>query len=74
VSLLICASDAAEQQSATQSFQQLKAQVINQFEQTYVRRMVLIHDGNITKVAQEAGQDRRAFWELMRKHCIVARR
>jgi hypothetical protein len=36
--------------------------------------MVLIHDGNITKVAQEAGQDRRAFWELMRKHRIVARR
>jgi two-component system, NtrC family, response regulator GlrR len=67
------AVDVAEKQSTSQSFQQLKTQVINQFEQCYVRRMLLIHDGNITKAAQGGGQDRRAFWELMRKHCIVAR-
>lgn len=66
-------ADTPEQPSMAQSFQQLKAQVINQFEQTYVRRMLLIHDGNITKAAQGAGQDRRAFWELMRKHRIMAR-
>jgi two-component system, NtrC family, response regulator GlrR len=68
-----CTSDAAEKPSTTPSFQQLKKQAINQFEQSYVRRMLRIHDGNITKAAQGAGQDRRAFWELMRKHRIVAR-
>jgi two-component system response regulator GlrR len=56
-----------------QSFQQLKAKAIDQFEQGYVRRLLLIHDGNITKAARAAGKDRRAFWELMRKHNITAR-
>jgi two-component system, NtrC family, response regulator GlrR len=56
-----------------QSFQQLKAKAIDQFEQTYVRRLLLIYEGNITKAAQAAGKDRRAFWELMRKHNIAAR-
>jgi DNA-binding NtrC family response regulator len=56
-----------------QSFQQLKAKAIDQFEQTYVRQLLLIYEGNITKAAQAAGKDRRAFWELMRKHNITAR-
>ena len=56
-----------------QSFQQLKAKAIDQFEQTYVRRLLSIYEGNITKAAQAAGKDRRAFWELMRKHSISAR-
>ena len=56
-----------------QNFQQLKAKAIDQFEQSYVRRLLSIHDGNITKAAQAAGKDRRAFWELMRKHNIAAR-
>jgi DNA-binding NtrC family response regulator len=60
-------------QSTTQSFRQLKAQAIAQFEQNYVRRMLIVHGGNVTKAAQGAGQNRRAFWELMRKHRIVAR-
>jgi two-component system, NtrC family, response regulator GlrR len=56
-----------------ESFQQLKAKAIDQFEQTYVRRLLSIYEGNITKAAQAAGKDRRAFWELMRKHNIAAR-
>jgi two-component system, NtrC family, response regulator GlrR len=56
-----------------QSFQRLKAKAIDQFEQCYVRRLLLINDGNITKAARAAGKDRRAFWELMRKHSIPAR-
>jgi len=69
----ICTGDAAEDHPEHQSFQQSKAKAINRFEQSYVRRMLLIHDGNITKAAQGAGQDRRAFWGLMRKHHIAAR-
>lgn len=56
-----------------QDFQHLKAKAIDHFEQGYIRRLLLIHDGNITKAAQAAGKDRRAFWELMRKHKITAR-
>ena len=62
-----------ESRSTDQSFQQLKAKAIDQFEQSYVRRLLEIHAGNITKAACAAGKDRRAFWELMRKHKISAR-
>jgi two-component system response regulator GlrR len=55
-----------------ETFRQLKAKAIDQFEQSYIRRLLLVHDGNITKAAQYAGKDRRAFWELMRKHHITA--
>jgi len=63
----------AESKLEDQSFQRLKAKAIDQFEQCYVRRLLLINDGNITKAARAAGKDRRAFWELMRKHNITAR-
>jgi two-component system response regulator GlrR len=68
-----CIGGIAEDQLKDQSFQRLKAKVILEFEQSYVRRLLLIYEGNITKAAQEAGKDRRSFWELMRKHRITAR-
>jgi two-component system, NtrC family, response regulator GlrR len=62
----------AGDQLEDQSFQRLKAKVIHEFEQNYLRRLLLIYEGNITKAAEGAGKDRRAFWELMRKHGITA--
>lgn len=70
---VICTEGCAGDQPLNQSFQQLKAQAIAQFEQSYVRRMLLIHGGNITKAAQGAGKERRTFWGLMRKHGLTAR-
>jgi DNA-binding NtrC family response regulator len=69
----ICTGNATEAKPESQSFQQLKAKAIDRFEESYIRRLLLIHDGNITKAAVAAGKDRRAFWELMRKHGIAAR-
>jgi two-component system, NtrC family, response regulator GlrR len=54
------------------TFQTLKARMVNEFEQAYIRRVLRVHSGNITKAAESAGKDRRAFWELMRKHHIRA--
>jgi two-component system, NtrC family, response regulator GlrR len=65
--------EATEERDEQQNFQQLKAKAINQFEASYIRRLLLVYDGNITKAAAGAGKDRRAFWELMRKHHISAR-
>jgi DNA-binding NtrC family response regulator len=62
-----------EANPADTSFQTLKARLIDEFEQAYLRRVLRAHAGNITKAAQSAGKDRRAFWELMRKHQIGAR-
>jgi len=53
-----------------ESFQEAKAKVIEQFEKTYIRELLLAHQGNITKAAQAAKKNRRAFWQLMRKHQI----
>lgn len=52
------------------SFQEAKAQVINKFEKNYIETLLLAFKGNISKAAQAAQKNRRAFWELMRKHQI----
>jgi DNA-binding NtrC family response regulator len=52
------------------SFRTLKAQVIRDFEFGYLQTMLNRHGGNITRAAHAAGKNRRAFWELLRKHGI----
>jgi two-component system, NtrC family, response regulator GlrR len=54
----------------SESFQQAKAKIVRQFERDYIQRLLLSHDGNISKAAQAARKNRRAFWELIRKHHI----
>jgi DNA-binding NtrC family response regulator len=55
------------------SFHELKAKAIEQFERNYLCQALAAHDGNITKAAESAHKDRRAFWELLRKHRIIVR-
>jgi DNA-binding NtrC family response regulator len=52
------------------SFQEMKANVISEFESTYIRSLLTVYRGNITKAAQAAQKERRTFWELVRKHNI----
>lgn len=53
------------------SFKTLKAHAIAEFEAGYIRRMLILNDGNISKAARAAKKNRRAFWELMRKHDVA---
>lgn len=53
-----------------ESFQQAKARLIEEFERDYVQRLLLSANGNISRAAQAARKNRRAFWELIRKHHI----
>ncbi|MGE0825112.1 MAG: sigma-54 interaction domain-containing protein [Candidatus Binatia bacterium] len=55
-----------------ESFQTAKAQAVAEFEQRYIKSLLLVYAGNITKAALAAGKNRRAFWQLMQKHGIVA--
>ncbi|MEO8368718.1 MAG: sigma 54-interacting transcriptional regulator, partial [Candidatus Solibacter sp.] len=41
-----------------------------QFERAYIEEKLRSSGGNISHAAQAAGKDRRAFWELIRKHHI----
>jgi DNA-binding NtrC family response regulator len=58
--------DAGE--SSVESFRTGKERVIRAFERDYLQKMLDRHEGNIT---QAAAKNRRAFWELLRKHGVV---
>jgi len=50
------------------SLQVLKAIAITDFERKYIRELLLATEGNIAEAARRAKKNRRAFFELMRKH------
>lgn len=50
------------------SFQSAKSRVVEKFERNYLERVLVAHSGNVTHAAKAAQKDRRAFFELMRKH------
>jgi two-component system response regulator GlrR len=51
-------------------FRAAKARVVDDFERVYIERLLSIHAGNISKAASIARKNRRAFFELIRKHSI----
>lgn len=55
-----------------QSFRAVKSKVIAQFERNYIRELLQTHGGSISEAARAAQKNRRAFWELIRKHNIDA--
>ncbi len=57
-----------------ESLQEAKAKEIARFEKNYIQGLLCACSGNITKAAQVAQKNRRAFWQLIQKHQIdVAR-
>jgi DNA-binding NtrC family response regulator len=53
-------------------FKTAKAQVVVQFERTYLQALLMAYDGNITRAAEAACKDRSALCQLLRKHRINA--
>lgn len=53
-------------------FRSAKARMVTEFERRYVSGMLSQHRGNISQAARAARKNRRAFWQLMRKHDIAA--
>lgn len=56
------------------SFREAKARIITEFEREYVLRLLSACGGNISEAARAAGKNRRAFWELIRKHDVDVRK
>jgi two-component system response regulator GlrR len=50
------------------SFQAEKARVVTQFERAYIHNLMVTCHGNVSQAARAAKKNRRAFWELIRKH------
>ena len=55
-----------------QSFRMMKARVVWRFEHDFLTTVLHAHQGNITRAARAAKKNRRAFWELLRKHDLLA--
>jgi len=53
-------------------YQAIKRQVLSSFERAFVHTLLSRTNGNISAAARLAGQHRRTFWGLMRKHRIDA--
>jgi two-component system response regulator GlrR len=53
-----------------ESLQQAKAKEIARFEKNYIKGLLSACKGNITKAAEVAQKNRRAFWQLIQKHEI----
>jgi DNA-binding NtrC family response regulator len=55
-----------------QSFRTMKSRVVRRFEHDFLASVLRAHQGNITRAAFAAKKNRRAFWELLRKHNLLA--
>ncbi|WP_332878895.1 sigma-54 dependent transcriptional regulator [Massilia sp. S19_KUP03_FR1] len=64
------ATSAAPARAAEESFCSAKSRVVVAFEIDYIQHLLGVCEGNISRAAQAAGKDRRAFFELIRKHRI----
>ena len=60
--------------SEDQSFQTMKSRVVWQFEHDFLTSVLHAHHGNISRAAVAAKKNRRAFWQLLRKHGLLATR
>jgi two-component system, NtrC family, response regulator GlrR len=73
---LIGATDllfATDQTPTRGSFREAKARLVNEFEREYIVCLLSSCDSNVSEAARAAGKNRRAFWELIRKHKIDVR-
>ena len=53
------------------SFREAKAREVEQFERRYLTDLLDLHRGNISRAARAAQKNRRAFFELLRKHGLT---
>ncbi|CAG1016541.1 Regulatory protein AtoC [Burkholderiaceae bacterium] len=56
------------------SFREAKARAVEAFERHYLEELLAQSEGNITRAARSARKNRRALFELLRRHAIDAAR
>jgi DNA-binding NtrC family response regulator len=56
------------EETAGQSFRTARRDVIDRFERRYIEEILQKYSGNISRAARAAGQERRAFGRLVKKH------
>ena len=56
------------QESKLEYFNEAKKRVINDFEKTYLSKLLIEHKGDMVAAARRAGKTRTTLWDLLRKH------
>jgi DNA-binding NtrC family response regulator len=54
----------------SRSYHEARAAVLERWERSYLRRLLRVTQGNVTRAAQLAGKERRALGKLLKKHGI----
>src|SRR6266446_1817012 len=54
-----------------QSFRAMKSRVVWRFEHDFLATVLRAHEGNVSRAASAVKKNRRAFWELLRKHGLL---
>jgi two-component system, NtrC family, response regulator GlrR len=49
----------------------MKSRAVQRFEHDFLATILRAHKGNITHAASAVKKNRRAFWELLRKHGLL---
>jgi len=60
--------DRRHRQLYQRHFQNAKAEVVRQFEYSYLQQVLLAAAGNVSAAARQAGKERRTFAKLLHKH------
>ena len=55
---------------SSNSFKQMKAQAVQEFERNYIVDLLRKHNGNVTRAARAANKERRALGRLIKKYQI----
>ena len=53
-----------------QHFKSEKKRVLDNFERTYIQKMLDLTQGNLSEAAKRAGMDRKNFWQKAKRHNI----
>jgi DNA-binding NtrC family response regulator len=54
----------------SRTFRELKREMVESFEQQYVREILRAHQGNLAAASRQAGMDRKNLWALAKKYHI----
>jgi transcriptional regulator of acetoin/glycerol metabolism len=49
----------------------MKSLAVERFEHEFLQAALSANNGNITRAARAAKKNRRAFWQLLRKHNLL---
>jgi Nif-specific regulatory protein len=62
--------DRFQKKAESDSFQETKSRLVQQFESDYIEKLLLAYRGNVTRAAAAANKDPRSFRHLIRKYGI----